>query len=220
MRFLLAFLFCCALVSTGLLLRRHQPVRQGFTLSVGHRSLQQVIFDELHLRRDPRHATTQAPAEFNFEGFDLPVLLRALKSQGDGKLIAVQIDVDEKEAGQWRSLIFVKADSAEAKLLQRPPAGAPLKKGELVVNGKSWGEYLLWEHPFHAALKQGQGPFVQGTPGAHHMCASGKSYVLLQRLAQENAATLPVLQSEEWALWHPDVKAWRVWGSWPKEWPL
>ncbi len=220
MRLAFILLFSLGLISGGIHLSRQQGVPAGFQLSISHKSLQRLHFDELSLRRDPHHGHKEVSAQLSFQGVTTPVLLSALLSSGWQKLTAIQIEIDEKEMREWQSLVLVRLESAEARLLSTPPTPAPLMSGELIINGKSAGRYALYEHPFHVALKQGLGPLVTGWRGDVVLSASSQDFPLLQKIARQEAASLPDLRPQEWALWSPKAQAWQRWGFWPKEWPL
>jgi hypothetical protein len=218
MRFFLAAVLCVVLMGVGIFLSgRSGP---SFALSLGHRSLQRLRFDDLNLRTDPQWRTEEVKGDLDFAGNRLRVLMRALPTQGRPGLEAVAIEVDEDQAFDQREMILVNTQSPEAAVMLRAPSPTPLARGELVVNGKSVGEYALFAHPFTVTLQNGEGPLARRGSSGIEVSRQSRGLPLLVELADLHEKELPVLDVTAWAVWNPKKNEWRIWGQWPKGWSL
>jgi|GEM_PF-2970514 len=218
MRFFFAVGFGIALVAVGIFLQGKSD--HSLALSLGHRSLQRLVYDELNLRTQPNWRSEEVSGDLAFAGQQVRVLLRALPTAGTLGLTAVSVQVDEDQGVELRDLVLVNLRSSEAAVLQRAPSPAPLARGELVVNGKTAGEYGVYAHPFIRTLQNGEGPLARSGPAGLTVSQQSRSFPLLVKLAEQHAKEIPVLESSAWAVWNPQTNQWRVWGHWPEGWSL
>jgi hypothetical protein len=218
MRFFLAAVLSFLLVGLGIFLRgKSDP---SFGLSVGHRSLQRLMFDEMNLRTNPQWRSQEVKGELDFAGNHLRVLMSALPTQGKPGLKAVAIEVDEDQGFEQREMILVSTQSVEATVMLRAPSPGPLAQGELIVNGKSAGEYSLFAHPFTLTLQNGEGPLARRGAAGIEVSRQSRRLPLLVELAQKHEKELPALDETTWAVWNPKTNEWRIWGHWPEGWSL
>lgn len=218
MRFFLPIALCLLLAGWGLTLRGKDA--HALSLSIGHRSMQRLIFDEIHLRQDKKWKAEEVGAILEFSGQSLRVLLTALPTRDSTQLNAIAIQVDEDQAAESREMILVKVGSVEEKILSLPPSPAPLAKGRMLVNGKVSDNYAIFEHPFTSTLQRGEGPLARRGKHGLEVSRQSEGLAILRDLAKTNEATLPALQSSEWAVWVSAEKKWRIWGHWPQGWEL
>ena len=218
MRFLLAAVFCLGLAGIGLFLQG--KAGHAFALSLGHRSLQRLMFDEINLRTNPQWLTKEVSGELDFAGHRVRVLMTALPTRGNSGLKAVAIEVDEDQGFEQREMVLVSTQSAEAAVLLRAPSPVPLAQGQLSVNCKSAGEYALFAHPFTATLQKGEGPLARRGVNGIEVSRQSRRLPLLVELAHQHEKELPVLDESAWAVWNSEKKEWRVWGHWPEGWSL
>lgn len=218
MRFFLAAVLCFAFVGIGIFLQGKSG--HSFALSLGHRSLQRLLFDEINLRTNPQWSSKEVSGELDFAGHRVRVLMSALPTRGKPGLNAVAIQVDEDQGFEQREMILVSSQSVEAAVMLLAPSPAPLAQGELIVNGKSAGEYSLFAHPFTATLQNGEGPLARKGAGGIEVSRQSRRLALLVALAHQHEKELPALDETAWAVWNPKSNEWRIWGHWPEGWSL
>jgi hypothetical protein len=218
MRFFLAAVLCFVLMGLGIfLIGKSAP---SFALSLGHRSLQRLLFDDLNLRSNPQWRSQEVKGELDFAGNRLRVLMSALPTQGRPGLKAVAIEVDEDQGFEQREMILVNTQSLEAAVMLRAPSPAPLAQGALIVNGKSVGNYALFAHPFTLTLQNGEGPLARKAAAGIEVSRQSRRLPLLVALAHQHEKELPALDETAWAVWNPKANEWRIWGHWPEGWSL
>ena len=218
MRFFLAAALCFVLVGVGIFLKG--KTGHSFALSLGHRSLQRLLFDEINLRTNSQWLSKEVSGDLDFAGHRVRVLMNALPTRGNPGLKALALEVDEDQGFEQRELILVSTQSLEAAVLLRAPSPAPLAQGELMVNGKSAGEYALFAHPFTATLQNGEGPLARRGRNGIEVSRQSRRLPLLVELAHQHEKELPALSESAWAVWSPKTNKWRVWGHWPEGWSL
>ena len=218
MRFFLAAVLCFVLMGLGIFLAGKSG--HSFGLSLGHRSLQRLLFDEINLRTNPQWKSKEVSGELDFAGNRVRVLMTALPTRGNPGLKAVAIQVDEDQGFEHREMILVSTQSLEATVMLRAPSPAPLAQGELIVNGKSAGEYSLFAHPFTATLQSGEGPLARRGTNGIEVSRQSRRLPLLIELARQHEKELPALDETAWAVWNPKTNEWRIWGHWPEGWSL
>ena len=219
-RFLAAISLSLALIFIGVKWSQRPSEETGLDLSLSFRSMQRLVYDEAHLRTDRQWRTESVTGTLQIGDDVIQVLLEALPTNGMQVLSAINVEVNEDQNYDYRDLVLVRKDSEEAQVILAPPAGPPLMDSKLRLNGKVIGEYILVVQPFYAALMRGEGPLARKASQGLILSAHSAEFVLMKKLAKENAERFPEIGEYIWAVWNDQEKVWRPWGRWPEGWAL